>query len=188
MLSERISTLFALLQCNNVDIARYAGCSPSSISHLRTGNREPKPSSRTVAAFAAGVFGYADYENLLPSLCELCGAADTARETVLPALTAWLYGTGTVAPPQHAAVVRFLTEAAGEGGELHQRLFPRRGGRTPEIRIHHGRGIPGRHRGVVSRDALLRGAISDVSAARYFPSSFMTARRPTRIAPSGQNS
>lgn len=102
MLSERISTLFALLQCSNTDVARYAGCSPSNISHLRTGNREPKPSSRTVAVFAEGVYGYADYENLLSVLCELCGAEDTTRESVTSALIGWLYETKDAAPPPRA--------------------------------------------------------------------------------------
>ena len=102
MLLERISALFALLQCNNTDIARHAGCSPSNISHMRTGNREPKPTSRTVAVFAGGVYGYADYENLLPVLRELCGAADTSRERVIPALIGWLYETEDAAPPPRA--------------------------------------------------------------------------------------
>ena len=104
MLSERIATLFALLQCNNTEIARFGGCSPSNISHLRTGNREPKPTSRTVAVFAEGVFGYADYENLLPVLGELCGTADTTRESLIPALIGWLYETDTADLPPRPAV------------------------------------------------------------------------------------
>ncbi|MBQ9459303.1 MAG: helix-turn-helix transcriptional regulator [Oscillospiraceae bacterium] len=104
MLSEKISVLFALLQCSNVDVARHAGCSSSNISHLRTGNREPKASSHTVEVFAAGVYGYADYENLLPALCELCGAADATRRTVIPALIAWLYDAGAAETPPRVVV------------------------------------------------------------------------------------
>lgn len=61
MLSDRIETLFTLLQCNNTDIARYAGCSSGNISKLKSGNRVPKPASRTIAALAEGVYRYADY-------------------------------------------------------------------------------------------------------------------------------
>lgn len=103
MLSERITALFALLQCNNTQIARFAGCSSGNISKLKTGNREPKPTSRSIAALAEGVYGYADYENMLPLLEELCGAENTSRETLIPALIAWLYGAETVSLP-HSAV------------------------------------------------------------------------------------
>ena len=103
MLSERIHTLFALLGCSNTDIARFAGCSSGNISKLKTGNREPKPSSRSIAAFANGVYGYADYENMLSALQELCGCADMTRDSIIPALIAWLYGTGEIALPVRTA-------------------------------------------------------------------------------------
>ena len=103
MLSERIHTLFALLGCSNTDIARFAGCSSGNISKLKTGNREPKPSSRSIAAFANGVYGYADYENMLSALQELCGCADMTRDSIIPALIAWLYGTGDIVLPARAA-------------------------------------------------------------------------------------
>ncbi len=104
MLSDKITSLFSLLQCNNTDIARHAGCSSSNISHLRTGNREPKPESRTISVFVEGVYRYADYENLLPVLCELCGANDLSHDSVIPALTGWLYDTdATFLPPQTSA-------------------------------------------------------------------------------------
>ncbi len=103
MLSERISTLFMLLGCNNTDIARFAGCSSGNISKLKTGNREPKPASRSIAAFANGVYGYADYENMLPALQELCGCADMTQDSIIPALIAWLYGTGEIILPACAA-------------------------------------------------------------------------------------
>ena len=102
MLSDRITTLFSLLQCNNTQIARFAGCSSGNISKLKTGNREPKPTSRSITAFAEGVYGYADYENMLPMLAELCGAADTGRESLIPALIGWLYETEAVSPPDSA--------------------------------------------------------------------------------------
>ena len=106
MLSERITTLFALLGCSNTDIARYAGCSSGNISKLKTGHREPKPTSRAIASFVNGIYGYADYENMLPAIQELCGCADITRESVLPALIAWLYGTEEIVYPSHAVTPR----------------------------------------------------------------------------------
>lgn len=106
MLSDRIETLFTLLQCSNTDIARYAGCSSGNISKLKSGNRVPKPGSRTIAVLAEGVYRYADYEALLPVLCELCGAAESRRETVIPALIAWLFETKEAAPPPRAVTPR----------------------------------------------------------------------------------
>lgn len=99
MVSERVIALFSLLQCNNTDIARYAGCSSANISKLKTGYREPKPTSPTVRLLANGVYGYADYENMLPVLAELCGTADTSRESLIPGLIGWLYGTQEVSLP-----------------------------------------------------------------------------------------
>ena len=106
MLAERITTLFALLGCNNTDIARYAGCSSGNISKLKTGHRAPKPASRSIASFAGGVYDYADYENMLPALQELCSSADITRGSMLPALIAWLYGTGNIVLPAHTATPR----------------------------------------------------------------------------------
>ena len=104
MLSERIGTLYELLQCNNTEIARFAGCSAGNISRIKSGYRVPQPGSRTIALFAAGIYGYADYENLLPALSALCGAADTARDSVIPKLIAWLYETDEVNLPLQTAV------------------------------------------------------------------------------------
>ncbi len=106
MLSERITTLFSLLGCSNTDIAGYAGCSPGNISKLKTGNREPPPASPSIASLVKGVYGYADYENLLPVLQELCGCPDARPDALAPALIAWLYGTDKVVLPARPAVPR----------------------------------------------------------------------------------
>lgn len=100
MLSDRIAKLFALLQCSNTDIARFAGCSPSNISRLKSGGREPRPKSRSIARLADGVYGYADYENMLSVLCELCGTEDRRPEALIPAIISWLYGTKDFDIPQ----------------------------------------------------------------------------------------
>ena len=106
MLSKRIATLYKLLQCNNSLLARYAGCTPGNISRLKSGARTPKPSSRTISLFAQGVYSYADYENMLPILADLCGAADTSRESLIPALIGWLYGTEETALPLQTVTPR----------------------------------------------------------------------------------
>ena len=106
MLSARINILFKMLACNNTDVARYAGCSSGNISKLKTGNREPPPSSRTVISFVNGVYGYADYENLLPELQELCGSADISRESMVQALISWLYESDDVVIPVYVAEKR----------------------------------------------------------------------------------
>ena len=91
MLSKRITDLFQLLQCGNTDLARFAGCTPSNISRLKSGLNEPACDSRSVLRLAEGVYRYADYENMLEVLRRLCGAADTRAETLIPAVVGWLY-------------------------------------------------------------------------------------------------
>ena len=91
MLSERITELFGLLQCTNSDIARFAACTPSNISRLKSGSREPDPGSRTISRLVRGIYRYADYENMLDLLCSLCGTADPRADNLVPAVIAWLY-------------------------------------------------------------------------------------------------
>ena len=91
MLSERITELFGLLQCTNSDIARFANCTPSNISRLKSGSREPDPESRTILRLVRGIYRYADYENMLDMLCILCGTADPRAENLVPAVIKWLY-------------------------------------------------------------------------------------------------
>ncbi len=100
MLSQRLTKLFSLLQCSNTEIARYVGCSPSNVSRLKSGGREPKASSRTVARLAGGIYRYADYENMLPVLCELCDMEDSSPERLVPAVISWLYETADFTAPR----------------------------------------------------------------------------------------
>jgi len=92
MLSDRITELFRLLQCSNTEIARFAGCSPSNISRLKRGLTRPKPGSRSSRRLAEGIYRYADYENMLGMLSELCHTPEKDAETMVPAIAAWLYG------------------------------------------------------------------------------------------------
>lgn len=110
MLSDRISMLFSLLQCNNTDIARYAGCSSGNISKLKTGNRIPKPSSRSILLLAEGVYAYADYENMLPTLSDLCNAKDTDHDTIVPALIKWLYEADDLSLPSSHVTPKSKTQ------------------------------------------------------------------------------
>ena len=110
MLSERIEILYRLLQCNNTEIARFAGCTSGNISRLKSGSRCPAPRSRTISLLVNGIYGYADYENMLASLQELCGAADESREAVVPALTAWLYETDKASLPARIPVPKSRQE------------------------------------------------------------------------------
>lgn len=103
MVSERINVLFKILGCGNTEIARFAGCSSGNISKLKTGNREPLPTSRSIVSFANGVYGYADYENLLPELKELCGSSDCTPENLIPSLISWLYRSDEIVIPEHIA-------------------------------------------------------------------------------------
>ena len=122
MLSQRITALFSLLQCNNTEIARYAGCSPGNISKLKTGNRSPRPDSRSIAALARGVYGYADYEALLPVLAELCRAPDTGRDSLIPALIRWLYETEEISLPRIAATPKSKRARARQRQSFGERL------------------------------------------------------------------
>lgn len=92
MLSDRITALFTLLQCSNTEIARYAGCTPSAISRLKSGARCPAPASRPVQRLTDGVLRYAEAEELLDVLARLCGADVRQPESPAAALTAWLFG------------------------------------------------------------------------------------------------
>lgn len=100
MLSERITELFHLLQCSNSDIARFADCSPSNISRLKSGAREPDPGSLAITRLVRGIYRYADYENMLDVLSGLCGTEDTCEDVMLPAVINWLYGTRDYTLPQ----------------------------------------------------------------------------------------
>ena len=99
MLSDRITELFRLLQCSNTLIARYAGCSPSNISRLKSGLTRPKTGSRAALRLAEGIYRYADYENMLDMLGELCHTEDTSAEAMIPAIAAWLYEESEYPPP-----------------------------------------------------------------------------------------
>ena len=120
MLSDRITTLFHILQCSNTDISRFAGCSPSNISRLKSGTRELGPESRSVQRLAEGIYRYADYENMLSVLGELCGTNDTRSETMIPSILAWLYAESDFTTPH------FVTPKSKIDRENRRRSFGER--------------------------------------------------------------
>lgn len=93
MLSDRIKQLFLLLQCTNTDIARFSGCTPSNISRLKSGLRDPGEKSKSIRRLAEGIYDYADYEGQLSVLTELLGTEETEKEAVVGLLICWLYET-----------------------------------------------------------------------------------------------
>lgn len=120
MLSQRMTALFDLLQCTNSDIARFAGCTPSNISRVKSGARAPAPDSRSMLRIVRGVYRYADDENMLRVLCDLCGAPDPRAEALIPAVLAWLYQEKafTLPPP--------VTPKSKRERERRQRRFSER--------------------------------------------------------------
>lgn len=98
MLSERVTTLFSLLQCTSADVARCAGCSRPNIARVKNGERVPRANSRTIRHLAEGAYWYAEAEHLLPALRELCGVSDDGE--VVPALIKWLYAEDEIRLPE----------------------------------------------------------------------------------------
>ena len=98
MFSERLDKLFDILQCTNTDIAGHAGCSPSNISRMKSGKRVPAANGRAVMNLAEGIYRYADYENMLPVLGEICGCEDPGESSIVPAVIAWLYAENEYVP------------------------------------------------------------------------------------------
>lgn len=91
MLSERISVVFNYLGCNNSDVARFAECSPSLISRLRTGNRIPQPSSSSIMLLTEGIYKFSDNCNRLDVLCEICSSKSSNKEQLIPKIVSWLF-------------------------------------------------------------------------------------------------
>lgn len=75
-----------------------------------------------MTALVSGVYGYADYENMLPLLAELCGVEDTGRETLIPALIGWLYETEDVALPSRQVTPKSKRALARKRQSFGERL------------------------------------------------------------------
>lgn len=119
MLSEKITSLFDLLDCTNTEIAYYADCDRSYISHIRRGRRKPSPSSRPIARLVEGVYRYADQENMLSVLMELCQCESDSRDILLPALVAWLFDTEETELPQIAKIPKKRSKKEDKAVETH---------------------------------------------------------------------
>ena len=75
-----------------------------------------------MTALVSGVYGYADYENMLRLLAELCGVEDTGRETLIPALIGWLYETEDVALPSRQVTPKSKRALARKRQSFGERL------------------------------------------------------------------
>ncbi|MCR5295142.1 MAG: hypothetical protein K6E30_08260, partial [Lachnospiraceae bacterium] len=120
MPAGRITDLFHLLQCSNTDIARFAGCSPSNISRMKSGLIEPARESRSILRLAEGVYRYADHENMTEVLKKLTGKEDADAETLVPAIIGWLYETENYELPES------ITPRSRLEKEKQRRVFGRR--------------------------------------------------------------
>ncbi len=127
MLSAKITKLFHILQCSNTDIARFAGCSPSNISRLKSGARELGAESRSVQRLAEGIYRYANDENMLSVLTELCGVDDSRETVMVRAILDWLYAENDFMEP-HTVIPR-----SKKSRELRRRSFGERLGRAMKL-------------------------------------------------------
>ena len=92
MLSEKITSLFKLLDVTCTDVAHSVGCAPSNFSRLRHGSRIPKVTSPTINKLINGVFAVTDTEEKRTAVCHLCGATAACSDEMLrEALMSWLY-------------------------------------------------------------------------------------------------
>lgn len=73
---------------------------PSNISRIHSDVRGPRQGSLAITRVANGIYRYADNENLLPTLCQVCEAEEDSRAVLVPALFGWPYDTReTPLPP-----------------------------------------------------------------------------------------
>lgn len=89
MFQDKIKILYDLLEVSNQEISHYAGCTPSSISRLKSGARKPGPDSPTVDKFVNGVIQYAATNNKLRLLFNTVGVSD--EEFLNTGIKKWLY-------------------------------------------------------------------------------------------------
>ena len=95
MLSEKLRFLLDILNTDNTEISRCAGCSASNISRLKSGSRIPQKNSRTIKKLSAGICYFARSSGTQELLSLVVGAEVTSDmdESVID----WLYDD---APPE----------------------------------------------------------------------------------------
>lgn len=100
MFREKIKILFDILEVSNQEISRYAGCSPSGISRLKSGARKPGPASPTVDKFINGVIQYAAAHNKSNLLIDIAGVS--GEESLHTGIKKWLYDKNNHYPDKHS--------------------------------------------------------------------------------------
>ena len=84
--------LSALGLQNNSEIGRLIGCHPSYISRIRTGHKDPSPSSRGVLNLVQSLYAYAEGAGKLEELARVVGVAPGGQDTDWPlAMKQYLY-------------------------------------------------------------------------------------------------
>lgn len=89
MFQNRVIQLLDTLHTSNKELAEYAGCTPSSISRLRSGVRKPRPTGPTIDKLIRDTTAYAANNNMLAAVCELVGA--TEQTNLDDAIRQWLF-------------------------------------------------------------------------------------------------
>ncbi len=95
MLSEKLRFLLDILNTDNTEISRCAGCSASNISRLKSGSRIPSKNSRTIKKLSEGICCFARSSGTQELLSLVVGSEVTSDmdESVID----WLYDD---APPE----------------------------------------------------------------------------------------
>lgn len=89
MLQDRINELFTILETGTGDIAVYAKCTPSTISRLRSGSRNPGSQSTSVTKLIDGMVQYATENNKLQTLMDEVNVNN--EELIREALKSYLF-------------------------------------------------------------------------------------------------
>lgn len=97
MITERIALIFRVLGCSSSDVARFAGCSPSYISLLRSGKRALNPESPSTKLLSRGIFKFAESYSLLDKLAMICQANDVSEATLTSIIASWIFQEGEIA-------------------------------------------------------------------------------------------
>jgi transcriptional regulator with XRE-family HTH domain len=77
--SERINTIFLILNCSNARLARASGIDASLVSRYRTGGRTPKAGSTQFENLCKGIISYAEENCLWEELKDACQLADSGK-------------------------------------------------------------------------------------------------------------
>lgn len=101
MLKDRMDYLNEMLATNNKQIAKYAGCSATNFSRIRSGTRSADEESTTVDKYVHGVCKVARYKDCEKRLCDFlkCNSEELPQR-----LKKWLFEENDADKPQIAVM------------------------------------------------------------------------------------